>query len=283
LIIDSHTHMFHKDARDDPLGVGEAEVAFRLTYGQGKFRMPSPEEMLEEMDANGIDMAVLLPFPWLTMDACRSNNDYLLELASAHPDRFIPFAVVSPSAGRSAGEEARRCLRGGARGLGEFHAQPQRFDPLDPEAMEPLVSLAREFEVPLLIHCNEPVGHSYPGKGPVGPSEMYRFIKRFPQVEIILPHWGGGLVFYELMPEVARECQQVYYDSAASPFLYGNEIYRLASQAAGAGKILLGTDYPLIPFQRTIADARAGIADEMDVARIMGGNAANLFKIATGD
>jgi predicted TIM-barrel fold metal-dependent hydrolase len=283
LIIDSHTHMFQPEARHNPQGVSEEELAFRFTYGGGKFRMPPPEEMLAEMDGNGIDAGVLLPFPWLTVDACRVNNDYLLETASIYPDRFIPFAVVPPSAGRAAIDEARRCLEAGARGLGEFHSEPQRFDPLDLEAMAPLVDLALEFEIPILIHCNEQVGHIYLGKGPIGPSEMYRFVKQHPDVTIILAHWGGGLIFYELMPEVARDCGHVYYDSAASPFLYRKEIYGLASRIAGAEKILFGTDYPLIPFKRTVADARAGIETEEDAQRILGDNAAMLLKVAERD
>ncbi len=279
LIIDSHTHMFHPEAREKPGEVSAAEAAFRVVYGQGELRMPGPEEMLREMDACDIDMAILCPFPWITMEACHANNAYLLGLASAHPGRFIPFAVTSPCAGKPAIDEARRCLEAGVRGLGELHSQPHGFDLLDLEAMSPLVDLALEFDVPIMIHTNEPVGHSYPGKGQVVPSLIYRFILAFPQVQLILPHWGGGMPFYELMPEVASDCARVYYDSAASPFLYRSEIYGLAARLVGAEKILFGTDYPLIPYDRTLADAREGITDEKDAAQILGGNARRLFKI----
>ena len=269
--------MFQAGAREQLDRVREAEIAFKLTYGQGRFRMPGPEEMLDEMDGAGVGMAVLCPFPWMTLEACAENNDYLLELAASWPERFIPFAVTNPSLGRQAAREARRCLEGGALGLGEFHSQPQGFDILDLDTMAPLVELAREYDVPLMVHTNEPVGHTYPGKGPIGPAEMYRFILAFPEMKLILPHWGGGLVFYELMPEVARDCANVYYDSAASPFLYRSEIYDLAASIAGARKILFATDYPLIPYERTISDARAGISSEEHARDIMGGNAARLF------
>jgi predicted TIM-barrel fold metal-dependent hydrolase len=280
-ILDSHTHMFPTRVRERPGEVEPAEIAFTLMFGQGEARMAGPETMLQEMDAAGVDMAVLCPFPWMTLERCSENNDYLLELAAAWPHRFLPFAVTNPSLGKSAVAEARRCLEAGARGLGELHAQPQGFDLADPGAMAPLVELAVEFDVPVMIHVNEPVGHDYPGKGPVTPQTIYRLVLAFREATFILPHWGGGLPFYELMPEVAEACARVYYDSAASPFLYRSDIYRLAADACGGGKILFATDYPLLPYERTLADARAGAGDTALEADIMGGNAAHLFHVDT--
>ncbi len=280
MVIDAHTHLFSPRARERPASVSEEEVAFRLMFGHGGQRMVTPEELLGEMDASGVERAVLCPFPWTTPSCCAENNDYLLETARAHPDRFIPFAVINPAHGGEALAEARRCLEAGARGLGELHAQPQGFDLLDEALLAPVVELAMEYDAPLLIHVNEPVGHVYPGKGPVTPEVIYRFVLAFPDVKLILPHWGGGLPFYELMPEVAEACRNVWYDSAASPFLYRPSIYRLASEAAGPHKILFATDYPLLPYPRTLADAAEGMGDDPAREAIMGGNAARLFGIA---
>ncbi len=279
LVIDSHTHLFPPRARERPSSISEEELAFHLMFADGKQRMVTPEEMLGEMDECGVDAAVLCPFPWFTLEQCAENNDYLMETARSHPARFLPFAVTNPRFGREAIREARRCLEAGAKGIGELHAQPQGFDPLDEEIMQPLAGLAAEYGVPLLIHVNEPVGHIYPGKGPVTPEVIFRVVKRHPEVKFILPHWGGGLPFYELMPEVAEACADVYYDSAASPFLYRPQIYRLAAAAAGSHKILFATDYPLLPYPRTLADARAGLEGHPSAEEIMGGNAARLFRV----
>ncbi|RJP32023.1 MAG: amidohydrolase [Actinobacteria bacterium] len=279
MIIDSHTHMFPPRVRDNPPLVEDAEFAFQLMFGHGGSRMVDPETMLSEMDAAGVHMAILCAFPWMTLERCGENNDYLLEVAAAWPHRFIPFAVTNPGMGRSAMDEARRCLEAGARGLGELHAQPQGFDPNDRRIMSPLVELAQAYDIPLMIHVNEPVGHYYPGKGPVTPETIYRFVREFPDVKLILPHWGGGLPFYELMPEVAEACTSVYYDSAASPYLYRSDIYRLAAAAAGSRKILFATDYPLLPYDRTLSDARTGIGDASRQEDILGRNAARLFGV----
>lgn len=278
-VVDAHTHMFPPRMREDPALAEEDELAFYLMFGHGKSRMASPETMLSEMDDAGVDMAALCPFPWMTLERCAENNDYLLEVAATRPDRFLPFAVTNPRFGAEALAIARRSLEAGARGLGELHAQPQGFDVNDERLMAPLSDLAREFDVPLMIHVNEPVGHIYPGKGPVTPQTIYRFVQTFPAVELILPHWGGGLLFYELMPEVAEACSNVYYDSAASPYLYRGDIYRLATMAASPRKILFATDYPLLSYERTLADARSGIGDPALEESILGLNAARLFGI----
>lgn len=278
-LIDSHTHIFPDRVRENPERVEAEEVAFKLMFGHGRSRMVTPETMLEEMDRSGVDMAVLCPFPWSTTRRCAENNDYILELASAFPHRFIPFSITNPARGREALREARRCLEAGARGIGELHSEPQGFSPCEVETMAPLADLVREFEVPLLLHVNEPVGHYYAGKGPLTPGEVYRFIEAFPDLRLILPHWGGGLPFYELMPEVAELCSNVVYDTAASPFLYRSEIYALAARAAGPRKILFATDYPLLPYERTLADARSGIGGGAGEREIMGGNASRLFGV----
>ena len=65
------------------------------------------------------------------------------------------------------------------------------------------MQIALNSNLPISIHCSEPVGHIYPGKGNVELNKIYEFIKLFPDNKIILSHWGGGLFFYELMKEVS--------------------------------------------------------------------------------
>jgi hypothetical protein len=66
-----------------------------------------------------------------------------------------------------------------------------------------------------------------------------------------LAHWGGGLFFYHLLKKAVKETlKNVYYDTAASPFLYDSRIYRYAKDLIGLDKVLLGTDYPLLKPER---------------------------------
>ena len=153
------------------------------------------------------------------------------------------------------------------------------FDLNDETLMAPICEVIRSHGMPLLLHTSEPVGHTYPGKGVVTPDTLYPFITRHPEIKIVLAHWGGGLPFYALMPEVKQACANVYFDSAASPFLYNPEIYRLAAQVVGAERILFGSDNPLMPPRRPLAEIKALGLPPATQALITGGNAARLLGI----
>ncbi len=99
---------------------------------------------------------------------------------------------------------------------------------------------------PVMLHASEPVGHSYPGKGSATPDRLVRFALRYPELRIVLAHWGGGLPFYELMPEVRSALGNVVYDTAASTYLYDFMVFRRVIDIAGAQKVLFGSDYPIL-------------------------------------
>ena len=121
------------------------------------------------------------------------------------------------------------------------------------------------------------MGHPYPGKGSTTPEKLYRFIQNFPGNPIICAHWGGGLPFYSLMPEVKESLKNVYFDSAASPFLYQPEVFSAVSELVGQGKVLFASDYPLLDISRPLDQARnAGLAPDVEAA-LLSGNAAKLF------
>ena len=100
-------------------------------------------------------------------------------------------------------------------------------------------------------------------------------------MNIILAHWGGGFFFYELMPEIARAAQRVYYDTAASPFLYRPLIHKIALRIVGPGRILFGSDYPLLPPSRYFDELTGTGLSERDQALIKGRNAQRLLRQKT--
>jgi uncharacterized protein len=142
------------------------------------------------------------------------------------------------------------------------------------------MALSREKNTPVLIHTNEPVGHMYPGKAPVRLSQIYDLVKQFPENRIVLAHWGGGIFFYHLMrKEVKAAFANVYYDTAASPFLYDPQIYEIAARIVGAEKILFGSDYPLLQPARYFNALSPLNLTPADRQRICGVNAAGLLGV----
>ncbi|MDP9375226.1 MAG: amidohydrolase family protein, partial [Chloroflexota bacterium] len=130
---------------------------------------------------------------------------------------------------------------------------------------------------PLLLHASEPVGHAYPGKGTATPDRLLRFLAAYPDLRVVAAHWGGGLPFYELMPEVAAATRNLWYDSAASTYLYHFAVFPRVAALAGPERILWGTDFPLLRQAPFLRRTRESGLDGPALAAVLGGNARRLF------
>ncbi len=276
MIIDSHCHILPPDfgARHDELAARDATYAALFPKPGG--RLADAETLLGDMDAAGVDRAVAMGFGWTDLDLAIEVNDYLIRAAAAHPDRVTAFASVNPAWGDSAVREASRCMDSGVSGIGEIHADTQGFDIADAAVMEPLMALLRERGAPIVVHASEPVGHQYPGKGSTTPADLLQFAANFPDNRMVFAHLGGGLPFYAAMPEVAGALTNVWYDTAALPFLYRQSAIAAAAITAGADRILFGTDYPLLTHRRVIDYVQSAGLPQRDLDAIMGSNASFL-------
>lgn len=277
MVIDFHTHLFPpwiRERRDEYI---KRDRCFSLLYSQQKAKLATAEELIASMDEAGVDLSVVLNIGWASHELCVETNDYILDAVSRYPDRLIGFCSVQPKAGDAAMVELERCAKAGAEGMGEMRSDVQGFNLADKEMMKPLVDAVVEHNLILLTHSSEPVGHQYSGKGSITPDVLYSFILNFPDLKLVCAHWGGGLAFYALMPEVAKALSNVFFDTAATAFLYRPQIFEEVSNIVGSDKILFGTDYPLIPQERITAQIQSlGLAEEIK-AKILGGNAQRLL------
>ena len=241
--------------------------------------MVTAETLIQAMDADGVARAVVMGLGWTDLDLAREANDYIIRAVETYPGRLLGLCSVDPSWGPAAVAEVERCWKAGLKGVGELHPDTQAFNLDDRGAMAPLMDLAGRLAMPVLVHTSEPVGHRYPGKGCTTPGKTYRFIENFPDNVIICAHWGGGLPFYALMPEVPAVLKNVYFDTAASPFLYRPRVFSTVADLVGPEKILFATDFPLINHGRAMAQVEEAIPAGKDREAILGGNAARLFGI----
>src|SRR5690348_12450213 len=147
-------------------------------------------------------------------------------------------------------------------------------------AFEPLAEVARAYNLFILTHTSEPIGHLYAGKGDVTPVELQAFLAAFPDLRIVASHWGGGYPFYELMPEVHAAAALLWYDSAASLYLYRPEIFTIVARIAGPEKLLWASDFPLLGQRRMLEYVRASGLSDTDLTLALGGNAAMLLGAA---
>ena len=277
MLIDFHTHIFPPFLREHREEYLSQDRTFGELYANPKARMATAEELVAALDEAEVDAAVVVGIGWTDQELAVRVNDYLLESAHRFPGRIIPFCGVNPAWGDAAVQEVQRCTNGGARGIGELHPDSQGFDLTSEDVMSPLMAEAHRLGMAVMVHSSEPVGHLYAGKGRTTPERLLEFVRKFPDNAIVCAHWGGGLPFYALMPEVAGALKHVYFDCAASPFLYGQRVFRVAADMVGSDKILFGTDYPLIRHERLLGQIReVGLSQEVEET-ILGGNAIRLL------
>ncbi len=281
MIIDFHTHIFPPHIAQNRERFLNRDRWFGELYSNPKAPIASAEDLIASMDDGNVDKAVTFGFAWADPGLCREANDYVMDAVSRYPDRLIGFISVNPCAIEETEQEIERCVAKGLAGIGELMPDGQRFSCDEASVTNPLGEIARHYHLPILTHTSEPVGHLYPGKGTRPLSSIVDFAERFPDVVLVCAHWGGGLFFYELMPKLVHVLRNVYYDTAASLFVYRDRIFQTAAHIA-PDKLLFGTDYPLISHRKFLRRVRATGLSAAAERGLLGENARRiLFKDQT--
>ena len=277
MIIDFHTHVFPPQIKKNRDKYIAGDTTFASLYSEKEARIITADELVDSMDREGIALSVILNIGWTTHEMCVETNDYILESITRYPRRLVGFCSIQPNSHEATLMEIERCVKEGIKGIGELRPDLQTFS-LTGETMTSVAEIMKGNGLILLIHTSEPVGHDYPGKGSVTPGTFYPFIAANPDLRIICAHWGAGLPFYALMPEVKDALHNVYYDTAASPFLYSPQIYKQVIQLVGSDKVLFGSDYPLSPQSRLLKEIESlNLSDEIQ-NQILAGNGRTLLR-----
>ena len=279
MIIDFHTHVFSPRIKKNRSEYINSDPCFAILYSEKSAKLATADELIASMDKAGIDISVIVNISWITHELCVETNDYILESIARYPKRLVGFCSVQPNSYDAAVAEIERCAQGGIRGVGEMRPDIQFFDLRNEEVTKPFIEVIRKHKLILLTHASEPVGHNYPGKGDVTPDILYPLITSFPDLTIVCAHWGGGLPFYALMPEVKQAMNNVFFDTAASPLLYSPQVYTQVIQLVGADKILFGSDYPLLAQSRLLNEIMSLDSPEETKQLILSGNAQRLLGI----
>jgi predicted TIM-barrel fold metal-dependent hydrolase len=278
-IVDAHVHVFPDEVALHRERFFDGEPIFEAIYADPASRLVTADRLVTAMDDHGVAVSVALGFPWKKQANMDRHNQAILEAQRRYPERIIGLGMVDPAL-TDAPARARDLLEAGLGGLGELAWYDQDLDAEVRGQLAPLATVCAEAGKPLLLHTNEAVGHKYPGKAPMTLGALYELLKQNPRTIWILAHWGGGLFFYALMKkEVAEVFRNVYFDTAASPFLYQPQVYAEACRIVGPEKILFGTDYPLIAPDRYYRELEAAGLSQDEKSLILGRNARTIFRV----
>jgi predicted TIM-barrel fold metal-dependent hydrolase len=277
MIIDFHTHIFPPRFRENRDVYIKRDPLFELLYSNPKAKLATADDLITSMDDHNIDISVILNINWASPDLCHETNDYILESTARYPDRLIGFCMVVPDSHDTALKELELCIRNGIKGVGEIRPPRELLNNI--ALIDHVIKYIEKNNLILLTHASEPIGHLYPGKGDATPEALYALINHFSDLKLVCAHWGGGLPFYALMPEVKSSFENVFFDSAASPYLYNSRVYDQVMQLVGPEKVLFGTDYPLLSPKRFLNEIESLRFSEEVKNRLFFENARSLLEI----
>jgi hypothetical protein len=276
--IDVHVHAErNQDEPQDPVTSEMLEAAAR--YFGGHPPQPTAQEVADYYRERNMGAVVFNVDDEAGMGRRRLGNDEVLAAARANPDVLIPFGSVDPHRGKLAVRQARELIEQGVRGF-KFHPNTQRFWPNDPEFF-PLYRVIAEAGLVALFHSGTTgIGAGMPGGGGVrlkysNPMAVDDVAAEFPELDIILAH--PSFPWQEEALAVAVHKPNVYIDLSGWSPKYFPEILVQYINTRLRGKMLFGSDYPLITPERWLADfEKLPIRDEVR-PEVIKGNAARLL------
>jgi predicted TIM-barrel fold metal-dependent hydrolase len=215
-----------------------------------------PQRILTRMDAAGVDMAMVCSL------AQRIENDFIIDLVGKHPDRLFGFGMVMPQAD-DALDELTRIAEAGIKGL-KLHPSLHGYHVADHGLLDPIFEKCAELGLPVLINALDDAF--------CAPLAIEEIARNHPGVPTIIAHMGAvwnvpeAIIVSERNPHIFLETSATLVSDV-----------RRAYARLGAGKILLGSEWPGSDFDLERMKIAKAIPDEADRALVEGGNMAEIL------
>ncbi|MGZ4509310.1 MAG: amidohydrolase family protein [Blastococcus sp.] len=239
-LVDAHVHFLPERVQAKVWRFFDDAHEHYGTHWPVQYPLPD-DERLAILDRLGVRAFPTLPYPhragmaaWL--------NDWSAEFAAAHPG-VIQSATFYPEP--EAPVYVAEALRRGAR-VFKVHVQVGDFDPRN-AALDAVWWRLAETGTPIVIHCGSgPRSGEYTGPGPVR-----ELLQRHPRLQLVIAHLG--MPEYREFLDLAESSERVHLDTTmfATDFtekLMPFDRADLPRLGALKDKVLLGTDFPSIPY-----------------------------------
>jgi predicted TIM-barrel fold metal-dependent hydrolase len=166
LVTDAQIHLWDIDRPERPW----PKDARSKPHRPGAFLAP---DMLAEMDAAGVDRAVIVPPSW-----AGESNELALEAAAAHPNRFAVMGRFDPLAPGALDQLASWRQRPGLLGIRHTFNTPTFRSWLDDDTLEPFWTAAERAGLPLMCQFSTMLEKVPP------------IAERHPDLTIVIDHMG---------------------------------------------------------------------------------------------
>jgi len=242
------------------------------------FSEHSMEAFIEEMDAAGVDLAVVMGRQSAPQFGSVRNED-IVDLLAHHPKRFVAFGGVNGSDLAGALAEIDRIIGWGFKGisLDNGWCDPPLYD--DDSALFPIYERCAEAGLIVSITSSIYVGPDLTYSDPV---HIQRVAKRFPKLKIVVAH--AAWPHTTTMCAIAMQCSNIYLVPdfyGHIPNMPGAEQYVRAANYYLSHRLLYASSYPVRPLGQSLEQFRALPFDSDEIrTRCLGTNAARLLGLS---
>jgi predicted TIM-barrel fold metal-dependent hydrolase len=270
-----------------------ALVAKRLAWDDPGSVDGLADRWVSELDRHHVGRAAIIA-------SIPGDEESVAAAVSRHPSRFVGFFMFNPAA-PDASQRLERAIEDlGLRGICLFPAMHGYR--LDDKAVVHVFERAAKHGAVVFAHCGvlsvgvrKKLGLPSAFDLRLGdPLTLATVAARFPNVPVIIPHFGAGMFREALM--AADQCANICFDTSSSnrwigyyPSLSLDDVLRQALAVAGPSRLLFGTDSSFYPrgWQKPVYDAQVAALERIgaggDVtAQVMAGNFDRLFPLRQG-
>ena len=225
------------------------------------------ERWIAELDNRGVQVAAIIA-------SIPGDEVSVVTAASTHSNRLIPYAMVNPKALQldALANVRAACL---------FPAM--HLYSIQDESVRPVFEWAQREKRVVFVHCGvlsvgvrKKLGLASPFDLKFSnPADLHAVALRYPDVPIVIPHFGAGYFREALM--VASLCPNVYLDTSSSndwvrlqvPPIHLRDAFQQALSIVGTSRLLFGTDSSFFPrgWQAPIFEAQATALYELGVSQ----------------
>jgi hypothetical protein len=232
--------------------------------GQGRCKKLTPAQLIAEMDACGVDRAVVCPVEEHITVFNREGNDYILRAVRVHPDRLIGFATVNPWYGERAVKELRRAVNEGLCGL-KLHSALQGYF-INDDLVYPVIEAAVELEIPVYFHTGTPIYAL--------PLQLSYLAADFPEVDFIMGHAAHADFWLDLLP-AARGLSNIYIETSLRASTW---VLQSAVDELGPHRVMFGSDSPVSSIKVELAKIETLDLDTKAREMVLGGTILSVLK-----
>jgi predicted TIM-barrel fold metal-dependent hydrolase len=212
---------------------------------QEMFQDISPGQLIEAMDAAGVEKAIL-------STTAEQPSKEVLAFAEQHPDRFAISVQLDPRRGM----KTVRALESISRDQPVVLARIIPFLinlPPDDRIYYPVYAKCIDLDLPISINTGIP-GPPMPGKcqDPMYLDEVCVF---FPELKLVMAH--GADPWWTVAIRLMLKYPNLYMQTSAyaPKYLPAELIHYMNTR--GQDKVMFASDHPVLPFERCIAEAEA--------------------------